>query len=93
MKPRAMALASVILLLAALVGPVRGAEEPSDQAIVAFILKHSPRIREAKALLPTLGNLLKIEARGRVMVPEVGLEGQGVGALALGALPFRLSEG
>ncbi len=73
---------SLTVLLVALSGPTQGAEETSDQAIIAFVLKHSPRIREAKALLPTIGNLLKIEARGRVMVPEVGLEGQGVGVVA-----------
>lgn len=45
MKPRALAMVNVILLLVALSVPVHGAEEPSDQAIVAFVLKHSPRIR------------------------------------------------
>lgn len=77
-----LALSFTILLLFALPEPVQGAEEPSDQAVVAFVLRHSPRLREAKALLPTFGNLLKIEAWGRVMMPEVGLEGQGVGLVA-----------
>lgn len=71
-----------LLWLFALPGPTQGAEAASDQAIVAFVLQHSPRIREARALLPTLGNLLKIEARGRVLLPDAGLEGQGVGVVA-----------
>lgn len=58
------------------------AEAASDRAIIAFIVQHSPRIREAQALLPTPGNLLKIEARGRVLLPNAGLEGQGVGVVA-----------
>lgn len=72
----------LLVLCLALVPQAFGAEAASDQTIIAFVVQHSPRIREAKALLPTLGNLLKIEARGRVMVPEVGLEGQGVGVVA-----------
>jgi hypothetical protein len=68
--------------LVALSGPVHGAEDASDQAILAFIVEHSPRLREARALLPTLGNLLKIEARGRVLLPDAGAEGQGVGVVA-----------
>ena len=59
-----------------------GAEAASDRVIIAFIVQHSPRIREAQALLPTPGNLLKIEARGRVLLPNAGLEGQGVGIVA-----------
>lgn len=73
------------LLLAlglALVPPALAAEPASDQAIIAFIVRHSPRIQEAQALLPTMGNLLKIEARGRVLLPNAGLEGQGVGVVA-----------
>lgn len=66
----------------ALVPCAFAAEAPSDQTIIAFIVQHSPRIREAQALLPTPGNLLKIEARGRVLLPNAGLEGQGVGVVA-----------
>ncbi|MDD5559022.1 hypothetical protein [Candidatus Methylomirabilis sp.] len=72
----------LLWLCLALVPCAFAAEAPSDQTIIAFIVQHSPRIREAQALLPTPGNLLKIEARGRVLLPNAGLEGQGVGVVA-----------
>lgn len=63
-----------------------GAEAASDQTIITFIVQRSPRIREAQALLPTTGNMLKIEAKGRALFPNLGQEGQGVGIVAF--LPF-----
>jgi hypothetical protein len=72
----------LLALCLALVLRAINAEAASDQAIIAFVLQHSPRIREAQALLPTAGNLLKIEAKGRVLLPNAGLEGQGVGIVA-----------
>lgn len=72
----------LLWLCLSLVPRAFGAEAASDQTIITFIVQHSPRIREAQALLPTPGNLLKIEARGRVLLPNAGLEGQGVGIVA-----------
>lgn len=72
----------LLVLCLALVPEAFGAEAASDQVIITFIVQHSPRIREAQALLPTPGNLLKIEARGRILLPNAGLEGQGVGVVA-----------